>query len=74
MLCFFKKNIISIKCFQISRIDDYISRRLNICMEDGQFVHLVYAETDIDRVSLILSNQNVDYMFLVLRSVIIFIF
>ncbi|KAK6039421.1 hypothetical protein COOONC_23074 [Cooperia oncophora] len=35
---------------RISRIGDYISRRLNIRVDTGAFVRMVYVETDIDRV------------------------
>uniref|UniRef100_A0A7I4YQZ0 ATP synthase mitochondrial F1 complex assembly factor 1 n=1 Tax=Haemonchus contortus TaxID=6289 RepID=A0A7I4YQZ0_HAECO len=35
---------------RISRIGDYISRRLNIKADSDSFVHMVYVETDIDRV------------------------
>ncbi|PIO70115.1 hypothetical protein TELCIR_08039 [Teladorsagia circumcincta] len=35
---------------RISRIGDYISRRLNIKVDSGAFIRMVYVETDIDRV------------------------
>ncbi|WKY12972.1 hypothetical protein Q1695_004078 [Nippostrongylus brasiliensis] len=35
---------------RISRIGDYISRRLNTVVDSGEFVRMVYVETDIDRV------------------------
>lgn len=35
---------------RISRIDDYIARRLNITVDSGDFVRMVYMETDIDRI------------------------
>ncbi|CAI4223668.1 unnamed protein product [Auanema sp. JU1783] len=35
---------------RISRVDDYISRRLNIVSHSQEFVKMVYVDTDIDRV------------------------
>lgn len=35
---------------QISRIGDYVSRRLNTVTDKGRFVQMAYVETDINRV------------------------
>ncbi|KAK5964195.1 hypothetical protein GCK32_012311, partial [Trichostrongylus colubriformis] len=35
---------------RITRIGDYVSRRLNIKVDSGAFIRMVYVETDIDRV------------------------
>lgn len=35
---------------RISRISDYISRRLNVVTDSGAFLRMVYVETDVDRV------------------------
>ncbi|VDM73506.1 unnamed protein product [Strongylus vulgaris] len=35
---------------RISRIGDYISRRLNITVDSGEFLRMVYVETNVDRV------------------------
>ncbi|KAK6755492.1 hypothetical protein RB195_014080 [Necator americanus] len=45
---------------RISRIGDYISRRLNITVDSGNFVRMTYVETDVDRVLARLIDGLVD--------------
>ncbi|EYC07275.1 hypothetical protein Y032_0071g566 [Ancylostoma ceylanicum] len=45
---------------RISRIGDYISRRLNIVIDNGEFARMTYVETDVDRVLARLIDGLVD--------------
>ncbi|KJH49112.1 transcription initiation factor TFIID subunit [Dictyocaulus viviparus] len=45
---------------RISRIDDYIARRLNITTDSGDFIRMIYAETDIDRVLVRLIDDLIE--------------
>ncbi|KIH61218.1 hypothetical protein ANCDUO_08516 [Ancylostoma duodenale] len=48
------------KGLEISRIGDYISRRLNIVIDNGEFARMTYVETDVDRVLARLIDGLVD--------------
>lgn len=45
---------------RISRIGDYIARRLNITMDTEEFVRIVYVETDIDRILVRLIDSLIE--------------
>ncbi|KAJ1369063.1 hypothetical protein KIN20_030445 [Parelaphostrongylus tenuis] len=45
---------------RISRIGDYIARRLNITLDSGEFLRMVYVETDVDRILVRLIDSLIE--------------
>ncbi|VDM54495.1 unnamed protein product [Angiostrongylus costaricensis] len=44
----------------VSRIGDYIARRLNITVDSGEFVRMAYMETDVDRIIVRLIDRLIE--------------